>query len=78
MDKKFTATLYGATRKNNSTNGNPSWILHTSDGDYRTQTDAAIGYEVANHTGGPGSWVNKSVTFTATSSQRVFAWKLAG
>jgi len=76
MDKQFTATLHGVTRKNNSTNANPTWELHTSEGSYRTQTDAAIGYEVANHTGGPGSWIGKRVTFTATKAGRVFAWRL--
>jgi hypothetical protein len=77
MDKKFTATLLGATRKSNSTNGNPTWLLHTDAGDYGTEKDGAIGYEVANHTGGPGNWIGKRVRFTATARGRVWDWTLA-
>ena len=76
-DRRFTATLHGATRKNNSRNGNPMWKLHTSEGDYLTGTDSAIGYEVSNHTGGPGNWVGRQVKFTATEKGRVYAWQLA-
>lgn len=74
---EFTATLTGATRIGSSVNGNPTWMLHTDAGDYRTQADAGLGYEVANHTGGPGSWIGKRVTFTATPAGRVWAWRLA-
>lgn len=38
------------TRKNNSANGNPSFVLHTSEGDYRTQADASLGYAIENYT----------------------------
>lgn len=38
------------TRKNNSSNGNPSYVLHTSEGDYRTQVDASLGYSIENYT----------------------------
>ena len=40
--------LFSVTRLNNSTNGNPRYELHTSDGNYRTQSDAACAYDVAN------------------------------
>lgn len=61
----------GATRKGSSTNGNPTWILHTDAGDYRTQTDASIGYSVSNYTGGPGSMIGKAVDLTLTRAGRV-------
>lgn len=70
-------TLLGATRTGSSKYGNPSWILHTSAGDFRTQTDSQIGYEVNNHTGGPDSWIDKPVTLTMTLRSRVYAWALA-
>lgn len=50
MDKTFTAVLLSATRRGHSRNGNPTWNLHTSEGDYRTKTDAQIGYMVSNFT----------------------------
>lgn len=75
-DVEITATLHGATRKGTSTNGNPTWILHTSEGDLTTQTDSSIGYEVANHTGGRESWIGDRVQFTATRrARRVYAWR---
>ena len=79
MDRQFTATLYGATRKANSKDGNPTWLLHTSEGDYATEVDGSIGYEVNNHTGGPGNWIDKRVQFTVTGrgAGRVRDWKLA-
>lgn len=78
MDKsqEFTATLHGASRHGLSANGNPTWVLHTSEGDYRTQTDAALGYEVSNHAGGTDTWIGKRVKFTATPTGRVYAWEL--
>jgi hypothetical protein len=72
-----TATLYGATRKGASLSGNPIWILHTSEGDLRTQSDGQIGYTVTNHTGRHDSWIDKRVEFTTTSAGRVWDWELA-
>lgn len=69
-DRTFVATFHGATRKNNSTNGNPTWTLHTSDGDYTTQTDGSVGYSVSNYTGGPSSLIGKRVTFTVSGTGR--------
>ena len=69
---KFTATFLGAKRLNNSVNGNPTWELVTSQGTYKTQTDASLGYEVSNHTGGPNSLIGKEVEFTATKAGRVW------
>jgi hypothetical protein len=76
-----TATLNGATRLNNSVNGNPTWMLHTSEGDLRTSSDTAVSYEVSNHTGrpehSPSSWVGRRVTFSTTRAGRVWDWSLA-
>lgn len=76
----FVATFHGATRKGHSVNGNPTWILHTSEGDYVTQSDGQIGYDVTNHTNSQledDYFVGKRVEFTATKSGRVWDWKLA-
>jgi hypothetical protein len=75
--RKFTATFHGATRHGASVNGNPTWILHTSEGDYRTQKDASLGYSVSNHTHSSLGWVGREVTFSATPSGRVFDMELA-
>lgn len=37
-------------RRNNSTNGNPTWALHTSEGTYLTALDASLGYSIENLT----------------------------
>lgn len=74
---EITATLTGTTRKGSSVNGNPTWILHTNEGDLVTQSDASIGYEVSNHTGRSDSWVGHGVVFTATPARRVWDWRLA-
>lgn len=42
--------LFSATRRNNSVNGNPRFDLHTSDGTFTTQSDAACSYDVDNIT----------------------------
>ena len=77
----ITATLNAVTRLNNSVNGNPTWMLHTSEGDLRTSSDASIGYEIGNHSGRPEhssrSWIGKRVQFRTTRARRVFSWKLA-
>jgi len=33
-----------------SANGNPAFTLHTDEGNYQTQTDAALGYGIENLT----------------------------
>lgn len=45
----ITCTLHSAERLNNSVNGNPRFHLHTSEGIYTTQTDAACCYEITNY-----------------------------
>ena len=81
MANTITATLHGATKHGLSTNGNPTWILHTDAGDLRTSSDAGIGYEISNHTGRPEhsrhSWVGREVTFKTTKAGRVWDWELA-
>lgn len=43
-------SIFSVTRKNNSTNGNPTWELHISKGNYTTQLDASLGYGIENYT----------------------------
>jgi hypothetical protein len=47
-DNKFRATITKIDRLKNSTNGNPTYRLHTSAGTYRTKTDAQISYMVGS------------------------------
>jgi hypothetical protein len=74
----FTATFHHAERIGCSTNGNPTWLLHTSEGTFRTQSDTGLGYEVANHDRTPerGGWRDREVRFTATPAGRVWDMKL--
>lgn len=67
---KFIATFHGATRKGNSPNGNPRWVLHTSEGDIPVQTDAALGYEVDNFARGTDSLVGSQAEFSTTMARR--------
>lgn len=69
---QITATFKGATRKGSSTNGNPTWILHTDEGDFTTQTDASIGYAVSNFTHSVHGLIGKRVVLSATRARRVF------
>jgi hypothetical protein len=45
-DTTVTTTLLYADRLKNSTNGNPRFRLHTSDGSFQTMSDAASAYDV--------------------------------
>lgn len=65
-------------RRNSSTNGNPAFVLHTSEGNYQTQTDAALGYGIENLTNSrfPDTYVIgddvPAVTLLATPTGRVW------
>lgn len=48
--REITTILRGATRRMNTADGNPVWMLHTTDGDYATERDAQVGFEVPNLT----------------------------
>ncbi len=48
MTNEITVTLYRSERLNNSVNGNPRFRLHTSEGAFATQSDAAVVYAVTN------------------------------
>lgn len=74
-DITFTAIFHGAERLNNSTNGNPRWRLLTSEGSFNTDSDASVGYEVANFLHSKYGVVGKLVTFTATKRGK-YVWKM--
>ena len=67
------------TRGRNSHYGNPSYTLHTSEGDYRTQKDASLNYSITNYTNSrrPETFVIGDnvppVTLIATPSGRVWS-----
>lgn len=76
--------IRGITRRTNSRNGNPRFILHTSEGDYRTQDDAAMGYAVENYTNSrfPDTYVIgdnvPAVVLLATPTGQVWGIELNG
>ena len=65
-------------RRNSSANGNPAFTLHTDEGNYQTQTDAALGYGIENLTNSrfPDTYVIgddvPAVTLLATPTGRVW------
>lgn len=74
-----TVTFDGATRRLNTVSGNPVWMLHTSAGDFRTENDAQVGGQIANHlSDSTDSYVGKSVVLTLLGrSRRVIGIELA-
>lgn len=71
-DTAVTTTLLYADRLKNSTNGNPRFRLHTSDGSYQTMSDAASAYDVENilHRARKAP-MGVAVTLTLTPAHRV-------
>lgn len=43
-----TVTVYRVSRGNNSPSGNPRFTFHTDGGNFRTEVDGAINYDVGN------------------------------
>lgn len=43
-------TVRSITRTGTSANGNPSFRIVTDEGEFRTQTDASLGYGITNYT----------------------------
>ena len=70
MANKVSTELVSATRIGATYYGNPMWMLHTTDGDYRVSNDSGISYGVANflpRRGEPAA----PVTLTLTRAGRV-------
>lgn len=75
--RRFVAVFHGATRGMNTKNGNPQWTLHTSDGDYRIEPDAALGHLVSNYLeDATDSLVGREVEFSAYGAGRSRVWKM--
>lgn len=76
--------IHSVERRNSSANGNPTFVLHTSEGDYRTQTDATLGYGIENLTNSrfPATYVIgddvPAVTLLSTPTGRVWGIELDG
>lgn len=68
--RTITTTVHALHRLNNSVNGNPRYDIHTSDGVFRTQSDAAFVYGIGND-GGPAG---KRCVLSLTRAGRV--WNL--
>ena len=60
-----------ATRENNSRSGNPVWILNTDAGQFRTEADASVGYDVFNLTNTNTGAVNRPVRLSLTNKGHV-------
>jgi hypothetical protein len=69
-------TLRGRTRLYNSANGNPRFTLHTDDGDFTTQSDAAVSYEITNITDHRDFGEGRRVELTMTPARRVWDVKV--
>ncbi|HEX5522803.1 MAG TPA: hypothetical protein VFX53_05115 [Pedococcus sp.] len=63
-----------------STDGNPSFIITTDKGTFRTQTDAAIGYAMGNYANRnlPDCILDQTVTLQCTGTGRVYGIKKDG
>lgn len=70
---KVQVAVTGYTRLNNSVNGNPRFTLHTVEhGNFQTQSDSSVGYDVSNvfgSTAGPGP---VAVELEMTPANKVF------
>lgn len=64
MANKVSTEIVSATRLGSTVYGNPMWMLHTANGDYRVSNDSAVSYAVNNYVGLP-------VTLTLTRAGRV-------
>jgi hypothetical protein len=68
-----TTMVYAIRRVNGSVNGNPTLELITQDGDFKTQSDNAIGYSIQNLRLKHGDFVNMELTkaYRVTSIKKV-------
>ena len=46
--REVRAEMFHVTRLNNSVNGNPRFVVHTTEGDFTISTDSACAYDVEN------------------------------
>ena len=46
-EQTLDVVITSVTRRKNSVNGNPRYVLHTNLGDYATRPDASVGYDVS-------------------------------
>ena len=71
--RQISVRAFGVTRLKNTVNGNPRFRLHTDQGDYLIQSDAACGYEVENYTNRiPSDGSGLPLILTVTPADRFF------
>lgn len=46
--KQIQTTIIDTERRDNSKNGNPSYLVHTADGIFRTVVDGSVAHSIAN------------------------------
>lgn len=73
MNNTVSTDLLSATRLGSTINGNPTWMLHTTDGDYRVSNDSSVSYDVNNLIPRRGETAAQ-VTLHLTRAGRV--WKI--
>jgi hypothetical protein len=69
----LTAIVYRVTRGLVSTMGNPSYIFHTNEGEYRTQSNNGAAYALENHIA-INTPMETVMTLTLTPAGRVTNW----
>lgn len=74
--QRIETVIHSIRRAPSSRNGNPAYVLTTSHGEYRTKSDAALGYAIGNYTNSrfPETYVignpaNPIVTLLATRNR---------
>lgn len=69
--------LYRVTRLWGSKEGNPRYLLHTSDGKYKTEVNTAGAYGLENNFA-IGESINKNVLLTLSKGNKdaVYDWKV--
>jgi hypothetical protein len=72
---EIAVTVYKVTRGPVSSMGNPSYVFHTSHGQYKTQTNSGAAYALENDFT-VGETLDKPVTLITTPAGRVQSWKL--
>lgn len=70
---KLQVAVTGYTRLNNSVNGNPRFTLHTLEhGNFQTQSDSSVGYEVSNYFSRASESQPVAVELEMTPANKVF------
>lgn len=70
MEQTILVTVKGFTRLRNSTDGNPRYTVHTTEGDFTMKPDAAVAHEVSD------MLIGKRITVTYDGKRRMLHFTL--